>query len=278
MILVLRVTTKVHNNTCTNGLGGVVTAITTGGQSPLEYSLEGPQTIAYGSIRNFTDLASGSYTVQVRDNHGCVKSASATVSEPAALKVVLKPYQVVFPGNSHGYRVSQVGASDGSFQYTVSGGTPPYTVALSENGDFTATLELATGTFSGLAAAEYTLLVTDSCSRTVSNSSIVVHTPAAPSKPDEVFMNTNMDAGIISISWVPPFDGYNTIQNYTVQLGTIDTTATINWDKAFVLPGVNSSHSIRFTYGRTYYVRLFASNKIGLSPTSNIGQVIAAGI
>ncbi|MBA2498880.1 MAG: hypothetical protein H0V30_04060 [Chitinophagaceae bacterium] len=63
--------------TCVGGSTGTITASGSGGQSPYTYSLN---TGTYQASTLFTSLAAGSYTVNVKDNLGCIGSTTINVS------------------------------------------------------------------------------------------------------------------------------------------------------------------------------------------------------
>lgn len=61
---------------CSNN-DGIITANAIGGKAPLQYSINGT---AYQSSNIFTGLASGNYTVYVKDANACITTHSITVS------------------------------------------------------------------------------------------------------------------------------------------------------------------------------------------------------
>jgi subtilisin-like proprotein convertase family protein len=62
--------------TCYNGTGGMITVNATGANPPLEYSLNGG---TYQSNNTFSDLAAGTYTVEVKDTMGNIYTTNAVV-------------------------------------------------------------------------------------------------------------------------------------------------------------------------------------------------------
>lgn len=63
---------------CANGESGAVTVSVVGGVQPLEYSVDG---INFQPTGEFTGLASGSYTVVVRDDNRCLASAGTFIGD-----------------------------------------------------------------------------------------------------------------------------------------------------------------------------------------------------
>ncbi len=81
---------ETSNVTCTNNQG-TITAIADGGWGDYEYELTGDATVAYSSNSTFTDLSSGSYTVNVRDAGGCIVSETITLDEPTPITATFTP-------------------------------------------------------------------------------------------------------------------------------------------------------------------------------------------
>ena len=95
------------------------------------------------------------YSVTVTDSHGCSTTTSVVITQPTVLTLAEAT-------GSH-VNVTCNGQSNGSFTVTAGGGTPAY----SFNDGFATN---GTGVFGSLAAATYTVTVTDShgCSTTTS--------------------------------------------------------------------------------------------------------------
>ncbi len=91
-----------------------------------------------------TDLTSGSYTVQITDDAGCVESFDTEIYEP---------YFYFDVNNTKIYKTKCHGGEDGVIDLTMSGGTVPYSFEWS-NGDFIEDAD-------SLPAGTYEVLVTD---------------------------------------------------------------------------------------------------------------------
>lgn len=89
-----------------------------------------------------TNLSSGTYTVSVEDNDGCVSSIQVEINEPN---------EIVLSTSSN---PSSCTVDDGSIGVTASGGTGPYTYLWSPNGETTATVN-------NVGAGSYSVTVTD---------------------------------------------------------------------------------------------------------------------
>ena len=99
------------------------------------------------TTEDISNLGAGTYTLTVTDENGCSEEISVEITEPDAITITenLSDY--------NGFGVSCNGASDGSIDITVEGGTETYSYAWS-NG---ATSE----DLSDIGAGTYTLTVTD---------------------------------------------------------------------------------------------------------------------
>ena len=89
-----------------------------GGTSPYSYIWNTAHTTSA-----LSNLTAGTYRITVSDNAGCTQSLALNITEPGAL--------VASGGASN---VTTCGASDGSIDISISGGTPDYTYAWDDNG------------------------------------------------------------------------------------------------------------------------------------------------
>jgi gliding motility-associated-like protein len=148
----------INNVTCSGGSNGAISIAASGGTIPYTYLWQpGNQTTA--SIIN---QIAGTYTVNVTDSKGCLKSSTYTITQPNLITIALTPTPV-----------SCFNGIDGIANSTVSGGTSPYTYNWSSG----ATSPNA----SGLSAGTYTLNVTDNLGCLVSNTVNVTQPATAAS-------------------------------------------------------------------------------------------------
>ena len=81
---------------------------------------------------------------------------------------------------------------------------------------------------------------------------------------------------VVNISWTPSFNGNSDILNYTVEISTDNQTFA-----EATCPGLSSSGCVVSSSfpsasledlhpGRTYYIRVFATNKVGVSVVSSV--------
>ncbi len=122
---------------CYGSNSGSLSAVISGGTAPYTYLWSNSQTTA-----SITNLAAGSYNLNVTDANGCITIATATVVQPA--KLILTPTVVA----------TSCGLNNGSATVTVSGGTPVYTYLWQPG-------LLNTATINNLSAGTYTLIVSD---------------------------------------------------------------------------------------------------------------------
>ncbi|MFN0014872.1 MAG: choice-of-anchor L domain-containing protein [Saprospiraceae bacterium] len=127
---------------------GSVTSTASGGIAPIGYLWSSGE-----ATPGISNKPANIYTVTITDGNGCTRTASATVAQPTVLT----------SSETH-QTIGCFGASTGSIQLTLGGGTSPYTVTWTGPNSFTAT----GATLNNLAAGNYTATVTDvaGCTRT----------------------------------------------------------------------------------------------------------------
>ncbi|WP_164490308.1 T9SS type A sorting domain-containing protein [Runella sp. SP2] len=189
------------NISCFGANNGTATGQISGGNTPYTYLWSNGTTNL-----TTTNLGAGVNTLQVTDANGCIKSASVTIMEPAA--IVLTPSSTT---------VKCFGGNDGTATVTASGGTGSYTYSWS--GGITSTTNTATG----LTAGTYTVTVKDAnnCQKniniTVTEPSALVLTPNTTA----VTCNGGTD-GTASVT----VNGGTEPYTYTWSGGSISTTNT----------------------------------------------------
>ncbi|MDX2280653.1 MAG: SdrD B-like domain-containing protein, partial [Saprospiraceae bacterium] len=143
------------NSTCGNANGSIDLTVT-GGVAPYTYNWGAGQP----TTQDRSGLAAGTYTVTVTDANNCTKTISATVNNTGGPSLTTTQVNVLCNG-----------ASTGSIDLTVTGGTAPYTYNWGAG-------QPTTQDRSGLAAGTYTVTVTDAntCSAITS---VTITQPAA---------------------------------------------------------------------------------------------------
>jgi len=182
---VLTASAVATNVSCFGGNNGSVTLTVSGGTAPYTYNWGG------GVVtQNLSNVPAGAYNVVVTDANGCIVSAGATVTQPASAVAATGTISHVLCN----------GGSTGAITLNVTGGTAPYTYLWS-NGS---TLKNQ----NGLAAAIYSVVVTDANGCTASQSFLVNQ----PNNPLVVAGST--------VSNVTCFNGNNGSVDITVSGGT----------------------------------------------------------
>jgi gliding motility-associated-like protein len=152
----LTVTTTQTNVLCFGNSTGAINATPAGGSAPYTYSWSNGAT-----TQNLTAIPSGSYTVTVSDANGCTATATAIITQPAA----------VLAATTTQVMIACFGGNTGSVNMTPTGGTAPYTYVWT--GGSTAQSAI------GVPAGTYTVTVTDAngCTTTVT---ATITQPQAP--------------------------------------------------------------------------------------------------
>jgi gliding motility-associated-like protein len=142
---------SVTNVLCSGDLSGAVDINATGGLTPYVYTWSNGAT-----TQDISGVGAGVYTVTVVDNNGagCTSIVSATITEPSALTA-----------SAVAADASCNGATDGSVDLTVGGGSPAYSFSWS-NGATTEDL-------AAVGAGTYTVTVTDLNGCTITASATV---------------------------------------------------------------------------------------------------------
>ena len=142
------------NVSCNGGSDGSITTIDTGGTAPYGWLWNDGNT-----NQNRSNLVAGNYSVTSTDIHLCTVTLSFTITQPAAI-VVTQTY----------VNDSCFSAADGSVNLSITGGISPFTFAWNDGN--------TNQNRTNLAAANYTVTVTDSDACTTSLS-INITQPAA---------------------------------------------------------------------------------------------------
>jgi hypothetical protein len=181
--------------------GSITSVVTTGGTSPYTYAWSSGQTTS-----SISGLAAGSYTLTVTDRNFCTQSYTLTVTQPAT----------ALTATATGVDAT-CGQSNGEAYATVSGGNSPYDFTWAPSGG-------TNDTAKGLAAAGYTVTVTDSngctitAATTVNNNSTLAVTGSS-TNVTPCYGGSNGTATANATGGTPA---------YTYSWSTGATTSTIN--------------------------------------------------
>ncbi|MFM7727583.1 MAG: SprB repeat-containing protein, partial [Flavobacteriales bacterium] len=150
-------TTKV-DVLCNGAATGSVNLTVTGGTAPYTYLWSNAAV-----SEDLSALTAGTYNVTITDINNCTASASAVISQPAAVALSTTQSNILCNG-----------ATTGAINLSVSGGVSPYTYAWSNGA--------TTEDISGLAAGTYTVTVNDANGNTLgctATASVTITQPAA---------------------------------------------------------------------------------------------------
>lgn len=173
---VLTATATPTNVSCFSLCDGAVTVNAPAGGTPgYTYSLNGG---AFGASPNFNGLCAGTYTAIAQDNNGCqVTMTNISVTQPADLTLV-----------EASNTPATCGSANGELSVTAGGGTPGYQYDIGG-------AQQGSPVFSGLAAGNYTVTVTDNngCTETVN---IVINSLAGPAPFVDVLNDVTCAGGV----------------------------------------------------------------------------------
>jgi len=144
------------NLSCYQNADGYVSASVVGGFGSYSYYIDGMMATSL----TIDSLNAGTHVVSVVDDNGCSDSASFTLTEPALLTATTNISQYL-----GGIQVSCNGATDGSIDVFVNGGTLPYSF-LWTDGD-------TTEDRSNIGAGAYSMTVTDEQGCTVTINEVI---------------------------------------------------------------------------------------------------------
>jgi len=154
----LSATVTSTNETCDYLNNGSASASVSGGTPAYTYTWQpGNQ-----NTPGITNQASGTYTVTIRDNLGCLLTATTTIVQPA-------PIVITFTNQVN---VSCFGGNNGSISANATGGTPNYIFSWMPG-------SLSGSNINNLAAGTYTATITD-VNGCVAQSTVAITQPAAP--------------------------------------------------------------------------------------------------
>ncbi len=150
------------NNNCFGGKQGVITATTSlaanGGVPPYQYSINGGTNYQTSNI--FNNLASGTYTITIKDDKGCTKPSTLITVRDLATS---KPKVELNPANlNNPFRPTQPGATDGAIDIFTTGGSGGYTYRWTKGTPPNDTFYSSNQDLAGIGQGKYTIIVTDS--------------------------------------------------------------------------------------------------------------------
>ncbi len=177
------------NPSCYGGSDGSIQVSASGGSGSYLFSLNGGVWASGTTPHTFGSLASGTYTIRVRDTNSCAATPlTATLTDPAPLVI----------STSTTEPQCYVAQADGSITVQATGRSGLYTYTLSGNSITPVILSSPTSsvTFAGLASGTYSVLVTFtsgsvSCTNTTS---VTVSTPSCYCALSQGYWKTHQSA------------------------------------------------------------------------------------
>lgn len=124
---------SVKNISCFGDKAGAVSIDVTGGVKPYSFKWSNGST-----SQNISNVAAGTYTVNIDDKNGCSQKITATVTQPPKLTSVLTVAK----------NVSCNSGTDGSINVTVTGGTAPFTYKWNNGATTQDLMNVSAGTYS----------------------------------------------------------------------------------------------------------------------------------
>ncbi len=160
---------------CYGNNSGKISAVTSGGSVPFNYSIYKYDILLFSSQTGlFDNLFAGDYTIIVEDNNNCFDTVDVTIIQPDSL--------------SAQYSVNDVSCfnyDNGEIIVTAFGGTPGYTYSISND------IQNQNGVFTNLIAGNYIITVLD-----INNCETVLSTNIT--QPDPVSINIEITEDTIS--------------------------------------------------------------------------------
>jgi gliding motility-associated-like protein len=205
---------------------GTLSAIASNGLAPYQYSIDG---VNFLTDSLFTGLASGAYTITVKDASGLINSSSANITAfPAPL----------INATSTIASCQNTGAS---INIATNGGTPPFLYSMDSGNQFQ-----SSNIFLNLDSGEYPLQVKDSngCIADTVESVTALPTPT-------VFLgnDTTLCSGQIMNLFAPQLAGYQYLwQDNSTNDNTVVTTGGMYWVKLTNQFNCSASDTINVTY------------------------------
>lgn len=215
---------ETSNVTCNNSQG-TITATANGGWGNYEFELIGNTTVAYSASNVFTNLSAGNYTVNVRDEEGCVASETITLLEPNPIAATFTPSTTVldcFGDQNASISVAMVSGGQGSnYSYTLNTILP----VASSSGPQTSNV------FTNLGAGTYNITITDGFDCEMTSLDIVIANPI-PLNVDLVRTTTQtcIVESTLTLSasgGTAPYD-YSNTDDFTTILGSFTTSTTFS--------------------------------------------------
>ncbi|GGG44123.1 T9SS C-terminal target domain-containing protein [Bizionia arctica] len=215
---------ETSNVTCSNDLG-TITATATGGWGTYQYELTGATTVAYSSSGTFTNLAAGTYTVNVMDAGGCIASETVTLVIPTPITATATASTTLLTCFNDTTATITVTATSGgqgnNYSYTLNMLSP----TVSTSGPQSSPV------FGELGAGTYQVIVSDAYSCSFTSADIVISQPTAIEaslvKTTSQTCLTESTLTLSAIGGTGPYT-YSDNDSFTPILGSFATSTTFS--------------------------------------------------
>ena len=253
------IATEASSVTCDNNLGSIEAVATGGWSTTYEYELMlgGAVVEAYSPNSFFSNLAAGTYTVNVRDTSGCIASADVTLEVPAPINATFTPSTTMllcFGDQDASITIENVTGGQGSnYTYVLNTIAP----TPSSSGPQT------TNVFNDLAAGTYSITITDGYNCEFTSADIVIDQPAQIEA--SLVTTTTQSCAVESTLTLTATGGvapytYSNTSTFNTTLGTFNNTIT------FPVPHGTYEYYVRDANGCEIYV----SNEITIDPLEEL--------
>ena len=211
---------------CNGEADGSILLDVSGGAGGFTYSWSNEET-----SKDLSNLGAGTYSVEIIDANGCTFNDSYTITEPFELQATS------FTSDFNGEGVSCNGATDGTIDVDITGGTAPYTYSWS-NGETTEDL-------SGIGTGIYSVEITDANNCITEINNIEIKEPAILSLTVSDQLNVDCNGNSTGSITLTSAGGTGTYE-YSIDGTTWQTTNTFTG-----LPAGDYTIDLRDTNGCT---------------------------
>ncbi|SEA34212.1 T9SS type B sorting domain-containing protein [Bizionia paragorgiae] len=257
--------TEASSVTCDNNIGSIEAIATGGWSTTYEYELllGGAVVEPYSPNSFFSNLAAGTYTVNVRDTSGCIASADVTLEVPTPINATFIPSSTMllcFGDQDASITIENVTGGQGSnYTYVLNtiAPTPSSSGPQSSN------------VFNNLAAGTYSITITDGYNCEFSSANIVIDQPAQIEA--SLVTTTTQSCAVESTLTLTATGGvapytYSDTSTFNTTLGTFNNTIT------FPVPHGMHQYYVRDANGCEIYV----SNEITIDPLEELVVALEA--
>lgn len=250
------VSSTTQNASCGNN-NGIITINATGGVAPYQYSINGS---GYQLSNDFTGLAPGYYTINIKDSNNCVTTILDTILNSSGPSIAITANPTSCTGSS------------GSIVINATGGTSPFQYSNNAGTSFQ-----SSNTFSGLTVGSYSIMVRDANGCVSTSSAIIVQT--LPQITDTTTSTTcNGSTGTIravGTGGTPPYQ--YSINGTTFQSGTLFTGLSTGTYTLTIRDSVGCTNTVYPVYiDNTTGLRILGTS-VATNCTGSTGQIILTG-